>query len=283
MIRAPFKFDEIGYWSELKLEIVENYGSAYTKAFTNNRLKKYYIDGLSGAGVHLSKKTATQIEGSPSRALKISPPFDEYYFIDIDKEKTTYLRKLCGSRSDVHIYTGDCTEYLTKEVLPKIQFKNYKRALCLLDPYGLHIDWEVMYQAGRSKAIDMFLNFPVMDMNRNAIWNNPERVPQDGIERMTKFWGDESWKKAAYAESPQRNLFKTEIVKQSNDEIVAAFTQRLKKVAGFQFVPEPLPMRNSTNAVVYYLFFASQKPVAQKIITDIFNKYRSARLGRRRV
>ena len=33
-------------------------------------------------------------------------------------------------------------------------------------------------------------------------------------------------------------------------------------------------MRNSTNAVVYYLFFASQKPVAEKIIGDIFRKYR---------
>jgi three-Cys-motif partner protein len=164
--------------------------------------------------------------------------------------------------------------YLTNELLPKIQFKNYERALCLLDPYGLHIDWEVMYQAGQSKAIDMFLNFPVMDMNRNAIWKNPEKVPQDGNERMTKFWGDESWKKAAYAESPQGFFFGTEIVKQGNDEIVAAFTQRLKKVAGFKFVPEPLPMRNSTNAVVYYLFFASQKPVAEKIIIDIFSKYR---------
>jgi hypothetical protein len=45
-------------------------------------------------------------------------------------------------------------------------------------------------------------------------------------------------------------------------------------VAGFQFVPEPLPMKNSTNAVVYYLFFASQKPIAQKIIDAIFKKYR---------
>lgn len=26
----PFKFDEIGYWSQLKLEIVEKYGAAYT-------------------------------------------------------------------------------------------------------------------------------------------------------------------------------------------------------------------------------------------------------------
>jgi hypothetical protein len=40
----PFKFDEISYWSELKLEIVEKYGAAYTKVFANQRgLKKFYI------------------------------------------------------------------------------------------------------------------------------------------------------------------------------------------------------------------------------------------------
>ena len=31
----PFAFDEIGYWSQLKLDIVEQYGAAYTKAFAN--------------------------------------------------------------------------------------------------------------------------------------------------------------------------------------------------------------------------------------------------------
>ncbi len=120
----------------------------------------------------------------------------------------------------------------------------------------------------------MFLNFPVMDMNRNAIWKKPDKVPQGGVERMTKFWGDESWKQAAYAKSPQAGLFgASEMVKQGNEEIVAAFRRRLKKVAGFGFVAEPLPMRNSTNAVVYYLFLASPKSVAEKIINGIFSKY----------
>jgi len=45
-------------------------------------------------------------------------------------------------------------------------------------------------------------------------------------------------------------------------------------MAHFENVPKPMPMRNSTGAVVYYLFFASQKPVAEHIVTDIFNKYR---------
>jgi hypothetical protein len=64
------------------------------------------------------------------------------------------------------------------------------------------------------------------------------------------------------------------MIKQSNDAIVAGFRGRLQKVAGFSVVPEPLPMKNSNKAVVYYLFFASQKPVAKKIIDDIFAKYR---------
>lgn len=276
MTSAPFKFDEIGYWSELKLEIVAKYGSAYTTAFANQKgLKKFYIDAFSGAGVHVSKRTGAQIEGSPARALRVSPPFDHFYFIDLDAGKTKHLETLCAGRTDVTIHNGDSTQYLRQQLLPTIKYENFNRALCLLDPYGLHLDWEVMQQAGRSRAVDMFLNFPVMDMNRNAIWKNADQAPQDGIDRMTRFWGDVSWKDAAYAESPQKDLFSgPDLIKQSNDAIVASFRDRLMKVAGFQFVPEPLAMKNSNNAIVYYLFFASHKPVAEKIIDGIFANYR---------
>ena len=189
MTAPNFKFDEIGDWSESKLEIVEKYGAAYTKAFAKQKgLKKYYIDAFSGAGVHVSKRTGGQVEGSPARALKVSPPFDYFYFIDMNPEKTAHLATLCHGRRDVDIVTDNATSYLTNKLLPTIQYKKYNRALCLLDPYGLHLDWEVMFQAGQSKAIDLFLNFPVMDMNRNAIWHAPETL-KDGIERMNRFWG----------------------------------------------------------------------------------------------
>jgi three-Cys-motif partner protein len=110
----------------------------------------------------------------------------------------------------------------------------------LLDPYALHLDWEVILTAGKSKAVDMFLNFPVMDMNRNAIWRVPDEVPQDGIDRMNKFWGDDSWRDAAYVESEQQNLFSApDKIKQPNDAIVAAFRDRLNNEAGFNFVSDP--------------------------------------------
>lgn len=275
---GDFQFDQIGRWSELKLEIVEKYGAAYTTAFIGpkgRRLKKYYIDAFSGAGIHLSKETGRQIEGSPARALKVRPPFDHFYFIDLNPEKTAYLQNLCKGRHDVDIVTDDASSYLTQKLLPNIQYTKFNRALCLLDPYGLHLDWEVVRQAGQSRAVDIFLNFPVMDMNRNAIWRNPERAPREGIERMTRFWGDDSWRRAAYADSAQYQFFSVpDRVKQDNDAIVGAFRERLKMIAKFDFVPEPLPMKNSNNAVVYYLFLASPKAVAKKIIEEIFAKYR---------
>jgi three-Cys-motif partner protein len=273
-----FRFDEVGEWSILKLDIIEQYGSAYTKAFNvrGRQLKKYYIDGFSGSGVHVAKRTGRQIEGSPARALKITPPFDGYYFIDLNKDKAAYLETLCVGRSNVIIVNDDANIYL-RALLPTIQYERYNRALCVLDPYGLHLDWDVLELAGKSSAVDLFLNFPIMDMNRNAIWRTPDRASADDIGRMNRFWGDETWKQAAYAKSRQLDLLaEPNDEKQPNSAIVAAFRERLHKVAGFEFVPEPMPMFNSRKAIVYYLFFASPKPVAKEIVTAIFKKHRSA-------
>jgi three-Cys-motif partner protein len=277
MNEPGFEFDVVGEWSILKLEIIANYGAAYTKVLSGKAgqgLRKYYIDGFSGAGQHVEKRTRKPVEGSPTRALKIKPPFDRYYFIDLDKNKTDYLRNQCEGHSNVQIVNDDANVYLRK-LLPTIRYDSYMRALCVLDPYKLNLDWDVIEVAGKMRTVDLFLNFPVMDMNRNAIWRQPDRAPIGGIERLNRFWGDESWRQAAYSKSPQMNLFsEPEEEKQENRAIVAAFRERLTKVGGFDFVAEPMPMINSRNAVVYYLFFASPKPVAKKIITDIFEKHR---------
>jgi three-Cys-motif partner protein len=275
-----FQLDEIGYWSELKLEIIEKYGQAYTNAFNKlgAHLKKYYIDGFSGAGVHLSRRTGEHVEGSPARALKIMPPFDRFYFIDMNADKTAYLEKVRASRTNVEIHTGDTNPYL-KRLLPTIKYGDYKRALCLLDPYGLHLDWEVMQIAGQLKTVDMFLNFPIMDINRNVLRRDRTKVAPDDIKRMNRFWGDDSWDSAAFVETGQTSMFDfgPEKAKQGNDAIVAAFRDRLRKVAGFKCVPAPLAMTNKNNAVVYYLFFASDNDTGLKIIESIFAKYRQQR------
>jgi len=272
--RKPrLKFDEIGYWSQIKLDIVKDYAAAYSTILTAQTKYPFhhsYIDGFAGAGKHLSKSTGTFVLGSPLNALHVKPPFKEYHLIDLDQTKISNLKAEIGDRKDVHIHYGDCNSILLNKVYPSIRFEDYRRALCLLDPYGLHLNWEVIKTAGQGRAIDLFLNFPVADMNRNVLWHDPDGVDPADIDRMNAFWGDDSWRQAAY--TTERDLFK-HLEKESNDAVAESFRKRLQKIAGFANVPKPLPMRNTQNAVVYYLFFASQKPVAGEIVRDIFKKY----------
>jgi three-Cys-motif partner protein len=265
------EFDEIGYWSEIKLEIVRDYASAYSTILSKKKLPHIYVDAFAGAGQHISKSTGDYVLGSPLNALNVRPPFREYHFIDLDAAKVENLRALVGNRPDVHIYKGDCNRILTDRIFPTLKFETYRRALCLLDPYGLDLTWQVISEAGRLGTIDIFLNFPVMDMNRNVLWRNPERVHAERLSRLNSYWGDDSWKSAAY--STTGNLFSLP-EKESNEVVATSFQQRLVHVAGFKRVPEPLAMRNSKGTIVYYLFFASQVGVADDIISDIFGKYR---------
>lgn len=115
-------------------------------------------------------------------------------------------------------------------------------------------------------------------MNRNVLWHDRQSVDVAQMERMTRFWGDDSWKRIAYRPSPQGELWgQPSEEKATNEEVAEAFRERLQRVANFKKVPKAMAMRNSQNAVVYYLFFASQKPVAADIVDDIFNKYRDRR------
>lgn len=253
------------------MDIVREYAAAYSQILTNKKLHHVYIDAFAGAGLHISKDSGEFVSGSPLRALSVDPPFKEFYFIDLDSQKANQLRQFGGDRPNVHIYEGDCNQVLLEEVFPHVLWEDYRRGLCLLDPYGLQLNWNVVAAAGKMKTIDMFLNFPIMDMNRNFLWRNPDNVEISGINRMNSFWGDDSWKSIAY--KPGKTLFGEEPVKQENLVVVDAYRQRLRDVAGFANVAEALPMRNSRGADVYFLIFASQKQVAENIVDDIFSKY----------
>jgi len=266
-------FDSIGYWSELKLQIVRKYATAYSTILSAQRnLYHLYVDAFAGGGMHQSRTTGEMVLGSPLNALHVFPPFREYHLIDLDGEKASSLRSLVSDRHDVHVHEGDCNTVLLRDIFPRLRYEDYRRGLVLLDPYGLDLDWQVASTAGQLGTVDMFLNFPVLDMNRNVLWREPGKVDAGDIGRMTRFWGDESWRSVAY--TTESNLFGWP-EKLPNEVIAEAFRQRLRRVAKFSHVPDPLPMRNSNNAIVYYLFFASQKDTANRIVTDIFETYRN--------
>ena len=282
--------DKIGDWSVDKLEILKAYAEQYSLILQNQttakgtaRFRYGYIDGFAGAGEHIHKSTGKIVPGSPLNALNLAKKFDEYHFIDLDPERVARLRQLCQGAKNAFVHHGDCNKVLLQDLFPKFKYEDFARALCLLDPYGMHLDWKVLATAGKMKSVEIFLNFPIMDINRNAKKRNLAEVESDHRARMTAFWGDESWHAAMYAPSQQGNFLNLlagetentpEMEKMDNEAFVTAFQKRLKEVGGFSFVPKPVPMKNSRNAVVYYLFFASNNETGNRIASHIFKGYR---------
>src|SRR5579864_4465614 len=118
------RIDEIGPWSEVKLDILRRYAVEYSKILSNQkdpRLFHVYIDAFAGTGYHLSETTGAMVLGSPLNALQVRPPFREYYLIDLDGDKAGGLRRIVGDRADVHIYPGDCNSILPAEIFPRVR------------------------------------------------------------------------------------------------------------------------------------------------------------------
>jgi three-Cys-motif partner protein len=272
-------YDVVDYWSEVKLDIVKEYLTAYSTimaAQKNPPFSYVYIDGFSGPGVCISKATGEYIPGSPLNALNVRPPFHEYYFIDMDGGKAAKLQELCAGMDKVVVREGNCNEILLEEIFPNIEYERYRRGLCLLDPYKMDVQWRVVEEAGRARSLELFMNFPTMDINRNALRKDPSKIKDSSADRMTAFWGDDSWRGEFYQEKDAPlPIFEVEEEREaSNLQVVNAYRGRLKDIAGFKYVSEGMPMRNRRNSVVYYLLFASQKPAANDIVEYIFNKYK---------
>lgn len=287
-----FTPDEIGEWSERKIDIVAQYARPYAKIVSKHGLNPIYIDGLSGGGL---AKRKTPKDGAPSlftnsdlgnaeadetllttamRILRdVELKFSRYYFIDANRQKTEAMRARCAvfDAQNVEIICDDVNAAFIKTALPHIRSNRKNRALCFLDPYGMHVTWRLFEAAGRSGQIETFINFPTMDIVRNILRPTPELIPPLHIERMNSLWGDDTWRSVAFKQSP--GLFDTISEPISSGEAIAvAFSQRLIDKAGFKFASKPMPFRNSRNGLLYHLIFATQQPVALKIANEVMEK-----------
>jgi len=262
--------DDIGPWSEIKLRVLEKYVTAYghiMAAKSQEFLKPVYIDAFCGKGLSVSRETGDLVEGSPLRALRSGAPFVEYHFVDLNLNSAEALEKFVGNRSDVSIHVGDCNTVLLDQILPTLKFETYRRAVCFLDPYAMSYSWQVVAECGNLKTVDLVLHFPIMAINRRVLRKKRSDVTEEACALMTFFWGDSSWEKIAYSGPPMFPEY--DPYKVTNEDIVEAYRRRLREAAGFKVVSKPLPLKNSTGAVIYYLLLASQKDAARKIMNGI--------------
>ncbi|MCF8111812.1 MAG: three-Cys-motif partner protein TcmP [Desulfobacteraceae bacterium] len=280
-----------GPWTKDKLNRLDKYLSAYMKIFTTHpkarNLITYYIDAFAGTGYRAAKAgnedqglfDDTDAEnfqkGSAVIAIETEPPFNHYIFIETKRRFIEELEALRKSHPDksIRIVSEDSNQFLKRWCKGMDWSKN--RAVAFLDPYGGQVEWETIESIAATKAIDLWLLFPLGQVV-NRILTRKEPSPA-WSKRLDLIFGTSEWRSEFYKKPVQQGLFGEELAPEKSTSLKAIeefFIKRLKTV--FEEVATPMPLRNSRNVPIFLLCFAAGNPrgakTAVKIANDILLK-----------
>ena len=295
-----------GSWTEQKLDCFESYVKAYLTIMNVYRdkfdWKLIYFDGFAGSGnrgdgqvqdndmpadlemfedelVH--KRELNLYQGAAERVVRLEEKmrgFDFYYFVEKDETKSAMLElKLCRyeTKGYKQFCLGDANDWVKK--MGDALHKNSKlKSLCLLDPFGMSINWDTIERLS-GNGVDLWILVPT-----GVIINR--LVKRDGTlmhpERLEKFFGmsKEDIHDWFYKPCQEMDLFgdmQQWYEKKDNpiQRIADLFCERLGEL--FKFVTnEPLVMRNGNNVPIFHFVCASNNETAVRIASDIIDKRR---------
>lgn len=290
--------DEVGPWAKDKHDRLREYLVEYTKILRNQKWCRgfYYIDAFAGAGKHAVRSTSseqdlnqlllgisdygqsqeeqkTYLKGSPQVALELEHPFDAYVFIEKNADRIESLKALeaeYGSERAIRIIQEDCNKYLLSSVVnnPKIDW-NHHRAVVFLDPFGMQVPWSTLEALASTKAIEVFLNFPVGMAIQRLLLRDQAKFTDQRRKKLDTYFGSTEWFPTLYKK--EKTLFgeETEKIEHSGKFLVKWYRERLRKAFGH--ASRAALICNTKRLHLYYLLLASPNKTGVKIANHILS------------
>jgi three-Cys-motif partner protein len=147
-----------------------------------------------------------------------------------------------------------------------------------LDPYGMQVDWETIAALGRTKAVDLWLLFPLGQAVMRLL-QRTKRPPLEWQAALDRIFGTHTWIDRFYIIRPEADFFETDRVSTLRiagwEQVASFMIERLRSV--FEAVSQkPGVLWNSQNSPLYLFCFAAANaagaPIALKIAGDLLKK-----------
>lgn len=295
-----------GPWTEQKLDCFESYVRAYLTIMNQYRdkynWKLIYFDGFAGCGdreqktkgdtntvdifggENVSQQDLNVYQGAAERVVRlenVTRGFDFYYFIDKYEDNLTKLEMKLASyktkglmsfrNDDANTQALMLAQFLKKDA--ELHKGYHYKSLCLLDPFGMSINWSTIEQLA-GKSLDLWILVPTGSIVSRLIQNNGElRFPH----KLESFFGlpEEELIERFYHRENVKDLFgEHEEVHKVEDiisEIATLYCEQLGTL--FPYVTnEPLVMKNKNNVPIFHFVCASFNMTAVKIAKQIIDK-----------
>lgn len=289
------EFGNIGTWTKDKLDRVQQYLVSYMVALKKQNFRLEYIDAFAGTG-YVSRSFVVEaeslfdseetvnlrefIDGSARIALRTTPPFSKYVFIEKHPRRCQELMKLKAEFP----HLAASIEVLNAEANTQIQsicrdnwIEQHRRGVMFLDPYGTQVNWKTIEAIAETRAIDLWLLFPIGTVNR--LLNRDGEIIKSRIETLNTLFGNNQWYRSFFEEQPGSPLFGSldkKVVKIASFEKIAEYFQNRLRMVFADVAPNPLFLRNSMNSPIFLLCFAAGNPkgapIAVRIARHILGK-----------
>ena len=288
-----------GEWTTRKLEVLAGYLQVYTTALKKTPFQKLYIDAFAGTGYRDVRRDEEDdssqntlfpdiaepepqlfLDGSARLALQVNPQFDQYIFIERSPDRCVHLESLKTEfpalANKIDIRQGDANAKIQE--LCHTDWPS-KRAVLFLDPYGMQVEWKTIEAIAKTKAIDLWLLFP-LGIGVNRLLTKSGDIPNSWRNRLNLLLGTEDWYDEFYKVEITPTLFgenKETLIKAKMATIGRYFNNRLKSIF-VGVAEEPGVLRNSANNPLYLLCFAvgnkRGKDIALRIANHLLKEVR---------
>lgn len=272
-----------GVWTQDKLNALQSYLRAFTAALSNQKhwCTTVYIDAFAGTGdcgLSLNNEIIT-IAGSAKLALGTDPTFDEVVFIEKNKKRFKELEKLKSlyPQYKIHIYQGDANLLLPEILIrhiSKTSVSKDHRGVMFIDPYGMHVEWDVLKKIASTGKLDVWYLFPLSGLYRQAA-KNLMALDSKKKTAISRILGDSDWEKTFYRACPIGDMFGAESSQERAMEVkdfVKFVTSRLETIFPYVHPPLILPKFGPPQFALYFaLSNSSPKAIslAKRIATHL--------------
>lgn len=268
-----------GSWTERKLAVIEKYLNAYLTIMRGNERARHfttsYVDAFAGSGYRQRRGHADLvatslgddydatglIAGSAVRALKLAVPFDQYMFIERDARALGNLKQHVPRRLESRVTFVEGDANIELQALCVQWNKGDERAVVFLDPYGLQINWNTLEQIANTKAMDLWMLFPV-GIGVNRLLTTQREPPEEWAKTLDRIFGTNDWREAFYRTDVQEGLFGTHqsTIKTSNLVGISEFMLDRLRTCFAHVCDKYLVLTNSNNSPMFILLFAAAAP-----------------------
>lgn len=238
-------------WSETKAQLIQN----YLYYFGWHTRHGCYIDGFAGP-----QNRAEPDGWSANLALAVRPPFiRNFHLCELNRTSFKCLAELRDSQPAIRgrtidLYHGDFNQ-VVHDVLRTDHLTDTNATFALLDQRSFQCHWSTVEALAAHKGgdykIELFYFF-------GSSWLNRSLSKISKTERITAWWGNEDW---------------DHLVKGKQVDAMFEMKSRLENL-GYAYVHAwPITKhREGDGRVLYYMFHASDHPMAPRYMDRAYQK-----------